>query len=164
MRSGLGDGGTRTEGETAGLLRIRLVRVQRLERRGLGNLRAAAASGGCDARGGQSAGVLVGSSWRPSGSSTGSFSTALAARPVGLFTAPFSAPIASSRPDNTSTGIVLAVGLVFLLLALVLLLAWRDRLRADADRARRFKELVGRVAHLRVALQMMREKANKRDA
>jgi hypothetical protein len=131
MRSGLSVGGTRTEGETAGLLGIRLVRVQRLERRALGDLRAAVAAGGCDARGGQSAAILVGSSRRFSSSFTGSPWTVPAARPVGLFAAPFAAPIGASRHDDPPTHVLFGVALAALLLTLGCLLGeWRDRRRA----------------------------------
>jgi hypothetical protein len=135
MRSGLGVGGTRTEGETAGLLGIRLVRVQRLERRALGDLRTAAAAGGCDARGGQSAAILVGSSRRFSSGFTGSPWTVPAARPVGLFAAPFAAPIGASRHDDLPTYVPFGVALAALLLTLGCVLGeWRDRRRARQPR------------------------------
>lgn len=156
LRSGFGGAGTKTEGEAAGSLGIRIARVQKLERRGLQDLRAAATSGGCQGQRYASAFVYAGSSPLPPTASTTLPWTRFGALPVGPSTGPFAAPTGATRPDDLPVRLLLFVGLAAVILAVCLLLhTWRER--PSVRRRRRFKRLVTRVAQLHVAVLTMRE-------
>ncbi|MEK6276408.1 MAG: hypothetical protein AABM29_00110 [Actinomycetota bacterium] len=156
LRTGLNGGGTRTEEEVAGSLGVRIVRVQQLARRGLQNLRAAAAFGLCEAQGSQSVGF---------GSSTGSSpllsSTSpvlpwkpFAAQPVDLLASNdrlFGVPARATQLNDPPPDVLLLLGLAAVILGVGLLLQqWRDR------RRRALKERIAGLGRL------MREKPSEK--
>jgi hypothetical protein len=163
LRSGFGGAGTKTEGEAAGSLGIRIARVQKLERRGLQDLRAAATSGGCQGQRYASAFVYARSSPLPPTASTTLPWTRFGALPVGPSTGPFAAPTGATRPDDLPVRLLLFVGLAAVILAVCLLLhTWRER--PSVRRRRRFKRLVTRVAQHHVAVLTMREHEDREAA
>jgi hypothetical protein len=163
LRSGFGGAGTKTEGEVAGSLGIRIALVQKLERRGLQDLRAAATSGGCQGQGDGSAFAYAGFSPLPPAASITPPWTRVGALPVGPFAGPLAAPTGTTRLDVLAVRLLLFVGLAAVILAVGLLLhTWRER--PSARRRRRFKRLVTHVAQLHVAVLTMREQEEREGA